>query len=618
MNILVMFAVLTALTGGICVLSRRKFEECLALSVFTIVGILYVSGLCGSLLPGFYICLALIAAAFIYCIVTLFRDRRRLLTNLLTPGFLFFLCFLVFIFIAHYGRLFIWYDEFSHWGTVVKKMTFLDKLGTAPEVFILFEDYPSGTGLFHYFWMKINGGFSEGIAYRSMNLFILALLLPYLKVAKTKTQSLLTCLILFLLPMMFVSEIYQSMYVDGILGLATAYILFTYFTEGYTRFGLLSISMGLFVLTLMKSSGFALALLCVIVIAVDLVINRKAAKAFIISKKIQNSVLLALPLIGTLAAKISWKIQMQINGVTGSWDWPLSEYLTAFKNILTGQGEAYQYTSYRNFFANVVTMRYPTGHFFNLTFASAWLISLFLLIGLVWYSKSRLEKRRYKGMFITLTVFVAAYLFYLLTLYLCLMSEPEALRSASFERYSATIAIAILFTGLFLVLYRLSDHPTTEGRMPLAQKGMLVCLAFLLVNMSLLPIVNLTVNAPLTAAESRAGRQEYAGLVRASETLDYRTDRMQFVYYGEDRIWDIKAPFVTCPVFTERAAPTGDVASWQDHLERERITHVYLGVLDDMFAETYADIFENPDQIKEESLFKVEMVDGDIRLVAAE
>lgn len=60
------------------------------------------------------------------------------------------------------------------------------------------------------------------------------------------------------------------------------------------------------------------------------------------------------------------------------------------------------------------------------------------------------------------------------------------------------------------------------------------------------------------------------------------------------------------------------MASWQDHLERERITHVYLGVLDDMFAETYADIFENPDQIKEESLFKVEMVDGDIRLVAAE
>lgn len=86
---------------------------------------------------------------------------------------------------------------------------------------------------------------------------------------------------------------------------------------------------------------------------------------------------------------------------------------------------------------------------------------------------------------------------------------------------------------------------------------MLVCLAFLLVNMSLLPIVNLTVNAPLTAAESRAGRQEYAGLVRASETLDYRTDRMQFVYYGEDRIWDIKAPFVTCPVFIGARSPDG-------------------------------------------------------------
>lgn len=236
----------------------------------------------------------------------------------------------------------------------------------------------------------------------------------------------------------------------------------------------------------------------------------------------------------------------------------------------------------------------------------------------MWYSKSRLEKRRYKGMFITLTVFVAAYLFYLLTLYLCLMSEPEALKSASFERYSATIAIAILFTGLFLLLYRLSNHPTPEGRMPLAQKGMLVCLAFLLVNMSLLPIVSLTVNAPLTAAESRAGRQDYAGLVRASETLDYRTDRMQFVYYGDDLIWDIKAPYVTCPVVTERAAPTGDVESWQDHLEKERITHVYLGVLDDMFAETYADIFEDPEQIKEESLFKVEKRNGDIRLVAVE
>lgn len=336
-NVLAMFGILTVLTGGICILSKRKFEDCLSLSVFSIVGILYLSGIFGSLLPGFYICLALIAAAFIYCIVTLFRDRKRLLTNLLTPGFLFFLCFLAFIFLAHYGRLFTWYDEFSHWGIVVKKMVFLDKLGTAPEVFILYEDYPSGTGLFHYFWMKINGGFSEGIAYRSMNLFILALLLPYLKVAKTKVQSLVTCLILFLLPMMFVSEIYQSMYVDGILGLATAYILFTYFTEGHTRFGLLSVSMGLFVLTLMKSSGFALALLCVIVIAVDLAINRKAVKAFILPKKVLNSVLLALPLIGTLAAKISWKIQMQMNGVTGSWDWPLSRYLTTFKNILTAR-----------------------------------------------------------------------------------------------------------------------------------------------------------------------------------------------------------------------------------------------------------------------------------------
>lgn len=64
-NVLAMFGILTVLTGGICILSKRKFEDCLSLSVFSIVGILYLSGIFGSLLPGFYICLALIAAAFI-------------------------------------------------------------------------------------------------------------------------------------------------------------------------------------------------------------------------------------------------------------------------------------------------------------------------------------------------------------------------------------------------------------------------------------------------------------------------------------------------------------------------------------------------------------------------
>lgn len=49
------------------------------------------------------------------------------------------------ILLACRGRMFVWYDNFSHWALVVKNMLLTDRFPTFLDTRIIFQEYPMGS-----------------------------------------------------------------------------------------------------------------------------------------------------------------------------------------------------------------------------------------------------------------------------------------------------------------------------------------------------------------------------------------------------------------------------------------------------------------------------------------
>ena len=107
------------------IIFNKKIEQTLFLTVFSYIVILFIFGIFNVLSVGYYLILCLNAIALIFNIYKLIKNRD-LFKNILTPGLLFFTLTYLFILYISIGRQVSVGDEFSHWGTKVKNMYYLN------------------------------------------------------------------------------------------------------------------------------------------------------------------------------------------------------------------------------------------------------------------------------------------------------------------------------------------------------------------------------------------------------------------------------------------------------------------------------------------------------------
>lgn len=141
-----------SMVGYMRLVSRRIAPE---LSIgFTFAGIASAMTLAGVLnaLPEAAI---LLCAGGLYSLVwTLVKDRRA---RLLTLGGAFFLVMCAVLAARQWGEVLIHYDNFSHWGMIVKHMLTKDRLPNYSDQYILFQSYPPGAAAFIYYCAKLSG-----------------------------------------------------------------------------------------------------------------------------------------------------------------------------------------------------------------------------------------------------------------------------------------------------------------------------------------------------------------------------------------------------------------------------------------------------------------------------
>ena len=188
MTIFIAIGIVVCLAGLYTRVGGRRFEEVLPLSLFSVVLMLYVAGMAGQLFMGRNVVLAVGVGSGLVCLYFLIREKRTFLDRVLTPGFAAFVLITLFFWWNSEGRVFMQWDDFSHWGLVVRNMHFFGKLGNVAEATTKFKDYPPATSLMAYFFTSF-GSFNETNAIRGLGVMSYGCMLPLLRKVEWKQKQ---------------------------------------------------------------------------------------------------------------------------------------------------------------------------------------------------------------------------------------------------------------------------------------------------------------------------------------------------------------------------------------------------------------------------------------------
>lgn len=646
------FLMLFFISAALAWLLKYKFEQALAIACLAMIAILYLAGLAEALLAGVYvIVLASIAALGLFVFVCARRGGKGLLkkdyllNHIFTPGFFVFCIFYIFICFVHRGRMLTLWDEFVHWGLVVKNMSFFNAFGNHPEATTVFRGYPPATALFQYFWAKICG-YSEPNLFRSMNVLCFALVLPVFKNLGWKKRKLVPVIavMIFLIPVCLYSNYYQEIFVDAVLGILFAYILFAYFTEkSFNAAFFINLALALFVLTLVKASGFGLALIAALIITLDQIIGSRKSRrttrqtrseapvkyrlrSLLVSKPLS---ILAAAWFVPVIANYSWAVYRRFTSTGFAWTWngagDLS--LSAIAGLLKGNASSYQYQTIENFILSFFTGSVFKDHVGLSYFQWALLIAVIVLF--IWRSKGK-DAFRNRLPRCTLGVFAgwAIYTASLAVLYMFTFHESEAIRLASYNRYMNTYLLAVicLFCSLF-VYYAVDNQKLEESTRPVT-KMILVLMAFLLFfNVNAIPDAIRLVAQP----SIRPGRAAVTISRISSLPLDYQTDTIYYICQNtlghehniaryeitpikiNGEAWSIGQPYSD----GDGSTISISCSEWLAVLKTD-YTYVYLESVDEQFIAQFGEAFEHIEQIQNHALYRVEASNGRVILTYVE
>lgn len=642
---------------------RRSFEEVAALALSASVGVLYLAGLAEHLKGGIGLLYVLSLAALLAS-AWLFHRKQVDWRQLLSPGFFVFLALVLVILVYNNQMYRAEWDEYSHWGLAVKDMFYYGSFAKHADSTVMIPWYPPFITLFQYFLEYQNGIFSESLLYVAFQIAILSFSITALKaVAWKRLKYLLPALaILLFIPVIFFPEIYNSIYVDPLLAVFMAYTLICYYTEPMTVFNFLRISGGLFALTLTKEMGAPIAGLLVVVFLLDTVYQKR--KLFTRSLLAPCALMLVV-----FVCFFSWRIYLAIPSPspqvpleetrTVSEDVaetvPLSESAggSSPSKVAASESVTAVPTTTANFTVpnmidlftgNAPSWRYQCIHTFIGTLFSRQTYSLgviglsitdilfLLLLAALLLGRTALfrQDRNLFSLCIFGTLCSLPYLGFLLLSYLFAFSTAEALMLHSYYRYAGSyLAGLVLAFAVYVFLGLLRQEQENTQDIPNGQTATwTICLAVTLLLCMATPLEHF-----VTKNIHNTDTADYLyGCDEAAETLRSFSDRTEKVYLvcnnnngfsyfafrnaisplgTQEGSWDLyssKEGLREChtayPDVTYDRATILSPGDWAALLSSQ-YEYVFLLHPNEMFAQMYGELFEDPSSVQDGAFYKV-------------
>jgi len=414
-------------------------------AIFVITFWEYFFGLIGFLNFGMETFVLLITFTTATLLIRYKNFRSSTTRDLFSPSSLAFFILSAISFIKTKDWLLFQWDEFTHWGHVVRIMYEYGALGPGTPTEYTSEAYPPALALFQYFVIDFSSGWREGLLFWSIHLIAISIIVSVLaKCSFRNFPEILLKLFVSLVAMSAFVNIFDNIYADPTIAITFGFLIFVAIKTASLDNGwgfVFATTAGF--LTMIKPTGiyFACAAILINIISTLFMLKFNSGRRTLLSLR---PALTALIAVGT--AWMSWGYYLASLNSSG---YSLIGSVPPLSNSIGREQFVADVTS------KFIRALFNTGlnpiSYSNMS-ASKWTI-VCIAFFTIWMSLNGLGTiLRNLAIGITLLVTSAGYLYVILNSYLTLFGPGEAAALASFSRYIATWYQGVIFAIVLLIL----------------------------------------------------------------------------------------------------------------------------------------------------------------------
>lgn len=418
--------------------SKTNIEKEFSLALtFSIVGIImFLAGILNILNIT---AIVLILSGLVYFCYSFHKEKKTLISikkELVKPSV--FIPIIIFSYITLVGMnmRFTHYDNFSHWGLIIKNMFVDGALPNFEDTMIMFKGYQPGSACFIYLYGLLAGK-TEGSMIIAQNYLVFAYLIPLFKFIKGNNKVLKNILIaVFYLFIMTVSIKFNDLLVDGMIStmaISSLAILFHYRNDLKKGF-LYSFPITLFIF-LVKNTGFLIGIInCIYMLYL-------AHKNKNIKQGWKYTIITILVLCATL---LIWQGHVKL--VFGELALNSKHSLSSDNIILSLRTKGWDkiFQLIKNYALHLFTFKN------NITNVYILIINAILLL-FAGSTKKKKERKNIVLLTMVVDILYLAYFGVIGGMYLFSMPWEEAIVFAGYERYMTTVIIIIV--GIILIYF---------------------------------------------------------------------------------------------------------------------------------------------------------------------
>lgn len=594
---------------------KKKTLMAVPLTAMAIAVFLFVFGLFGQLFIGTIVLNVVVLTIYVICFIRVFKSSERFCRiKDLGKGFFIVFAFVAIICCLDYGMMAHEWDEFSHWADVVKAMFSLDDLATNPLSMSMFKDYPPGMALLQYLFQEENvlfrgmKVFDEWRLYAVYHIVVLSLLFPvFEKKSVNKIEALSISVISVSLCCFYYSYYFERLYIDQAVASVAVYVLcMILFFAQKDRIYDLSITFGCVFLVLLKDIGLMFAVIAGVAYLLDKIRRTGFSR---------NCFWSVVPLSASVLTKCIWRWKLFIEGIVPHFQNQvnISEYL---RMLIFKNGNDYKQDVVNNSVNALWNRAFHVGPFY----VSYFMILIVLAVVAIFsacmiYRQNKEDRSRFviSSVIISIPIVTLIFSLFIGAIYAYRFSEYEAVRLASYDRY---MNICFLFSTLVVIFAFCHSLNKTKNK-----TVYVVVLAFVI----LLSVDNLGITNFISRNNIKKGilfHEKYNAILDAINLHCDENDIICVLSRGDNGEDVLAMKYYLRPVLTDSTMGynlggpyyEGDV--WNTEISPEEFMNglisrniSYVAIIQEGsdFAENYGVLFENSDEIEDNSLFAVDI-----------
>ncbi len=469
--------------------SRKSFGRTLPLTFMLTVIVLYISGLLfNSFTLGYIINIVLaVLGILVFVYKILIKKDKGLLKHILTKGFIAYIIIFIFLLIIDIGSQYVLWDEYMHWGKMVKEMLRLNTFYCDnASTLLAHKKYPPFIQLFEMFWCKFSLGYSESVSLLAIHILELVLFLfaiiddEGIKKGKLKYDILglifKIYFVVFIILLFDVSGIFNSIYIDLLMPIMFVYALSLLIRkdERYSNFTYISLVITAISSVMLKETCVAYVMLICLVYVCFVIMD----KPFLLVEAITRTIgLIGLP----VANFFVWTRYVSRFEINPANELSLNSVnLKDLIQIIVSGGDGDRGQVYKDFINAMISVDLSCG-IIKLPYVQLVILSFALLVILYYFYYDFMSKKEAVIYTVIFTCGSIGYALMMLIVYVFSFFDAGLVSLDSYDRYMSSYITShylILVVLIFELIRRKNEKKNSILKMVLAAITITICLPF--------------------------------------------------------------------------------------------------------------------------------------------